>query len=189
MMGKILTKMRHYAKAEDHYTKTLNILHLMTNSSRQAKVLEVISDFYLTQKKRLEAEKFFINSLTKWTKLRNKSATKDLRFPILMLRSQLGMCYAQMDGRYQYQAEDLLCGVLNNLQILSNVDEKSIFTLNTTFWLSLLYKKNGKLSKAKELSTKWLGFYSQCQQTLSVCEKEIKDIQLVKPGPIISQDT
>ena len=117
--------------------------------------------------------------------MRNKCATKNLCFPILTLRSQLGICYAQMDRRYQYQAEELLCGVLDNLQLSSNVDEKLVCRrLYTTFRLSVFYKENGKLSKAKELSTKWLEFYSQCQQTLSDCETEMKDIQLVKPGPI-----
>ena len=182
LMGKILTKMRHYMKAEEHYTKTLNILYL-ANPSEQARVLEDFSDFYLTQKKYLEAEKFCIKSLAKWTKLRNKSATKNLLFPILTLRSQLGMCYA-MDGRYQYQAEELLCGVLENFQLSPNFDEKLVFRLKTTFWLSIFYKENGKLSKAKALSTKWLEFYSQCHETDSDEERAMKDIQSVKPGPI-----
>ena len=166
LMGRILTTMRHYTKAEEQYTKTLNILYL-TNPSELAEVFEDFSEFYMTQKKYLEAEKFCINSLEKWTKLRNKSATKNLRFPILTLRSQLGICYSQMDGRHQYQAEELLCGALNNLQLSSNFDAKLVFRLNTTFWLSIFYQKNGKFSKAKELSTKWLEFSSQCQQTES----------------------
>ena len=176
-------------KAEEHYTKTLNILHLMTNPSEQARFWEIISNFfnfYFIQTKYVEAEKFCTNLLAKWTKLRNKSATKNLRFPILMLRSHLGICYTFMDSRYQYQAEELLCGVLNNLQISSKVDEKLVCRSNTTFWLSVFYKKNGKLSKSKELSAKWLEFYSQCHEieTPSDWEKVMEDIQSVKPGPI-----
>ena len=152
----------------------------MTIPSRQAVVLKNI---YLTQKKYLEAEKFCIKSLAKWTKLRNKSATKNLLFPILTLRSQLGMCYA-MDGRYQYQAEELLCGVLDNLQLSSNVDDMRVFRLQTSFGLSIFYKESGKLSKAKELSTTWLEFSSQYHHTHSYGERVMKDIQSVKPGPI-----
>ena len=70
VMGKILTKMRHFVKAEEHYSKTLNVLHLI-DPSQQANILEGISNFYLIQKKCLEAEKFCINSLAKWTKMRN----------------------------------------------------------------------------------------------------------------------
>ena len=93
------------------------------------------------------------------------------------------LCF-QMDSRYQYQAEELLCGVLNNLQLSSNVEEKLFCRSRTTHWLSIFYKKNGKLSKAKQMSTKWLEFYSQYQQTDSDEVRVMKDIQLVKPGLI-----
>ena len=189
LMGRILTKMRRYLKAEEHYTKTLYILHLMTNPTQQAMVLKDIYNFYLNQKKYLEAEKFCINSLAKWTKLRNKIATKNPCFPILTLRSQLGKCYSLMDRLHLYQAEELLCGVLDNLQLLPNFDQKLVFRLNTTLSLSVFYKENGKLSKAKEMSTKWLEFYSQYHHTLYDEERVMKDIQLVKPGPIMSKDT
>ena len=185
LMGRILTTMRHYTKAEEHYTKTLNILYL-ANPSEQARVFEDFSNSYLIQKKYLEAEKFCIKSLAKWTKLRNKSATKNLLFPILTLRSRLGICYACTDRRHQYQAEELLCGVLNNLQLPPNFDEKLVFRLATTYWLSIFYKKNRKFSKAKELSTKWFELFSQYHQTqtLSDCEREMKGIQSIKPGPV-----
>ena len=89
-----------------------------------------------------------------------------------------------MDRRHQYQAEELLCGVLNNLQILTNFDEKLVCRLNTTFFLSIFYMRNGKFSKAKELSTKWLKFYTQYHHTRSDEERVTEDIQSVKPGPI-----
>ena len=187
-MGRILTKMRHFTKAEEHYTKTLNILYL-TNPLEQAMILEDISNSYLTQKKYLKAEKFCIKSLAKWTKSENKIVSKHLHFPILTLQSQLEKCYSQMDRQYQYQAEELLCGVLDNLQLLPNFDQKLVFRLNTTLSLSVFYKENGKLSKAKEMSTKWLEFYSQYHHTLYDEERVMKDIQLVKPGPIMSKDT
>ena len=89
-----------------------------------------------------------------------------------------------MDRRYQYQAEELLSGVLDNLQVSSNFDQKLFFRLKTTYWLSIFYKENGKFSQAKQLSTKWLEVSSQCHEINSDEERVMKDIQLVKPGPI-----
>ena len=181
LLGQIYFEMKEDKQAEDHFTKALNISYL-TNPYFQAVVLKDFSDVYLTRKKYLEGEKLCRRSLAKCTKLRSKMANKNL-LPILTAWSQLGICYVNMSRRYHYQAEELLCGFLENIQPPYYFFELQLRT-ETIFWLSKYFGKKGKLSKAAELSREFLMLHSQCKKRFPDWEKEMKELLSTKQGPV-----